>query len=165
MDQKTGRTTCSQRIKYLGPAILKHYEDIRIATPPSQRIAMKSRRPTILVVDDQPGARQLLALHLQSGYDVMTAADASTAIQRLRSTKIDLVIQDMGLPDMDGLTLLRTSKTLLPYLPIILISGGGTVSSAEHAIDFGAVAFLLKPFNLDELQTLIQDVFSGLGVC
>lgn len=120
-----------------------------------------SQRATILVVDDHQGARDLLALHLQPTYDVITAATAQEAIQDLHAHHIDVVIQDVGLPDMSGLQLLHTSKLLRPQLPVILTTGGvADVSAATEAIQYGAVAYLLKPFNLTEIQLLIEQLLS-----
>ncbi len=123
------------------------------------------QRATILVVDDHQGARDLLALHLRPTYDVITAATAQEAIQDLHAHRIDLVIQDLGLPDMNGLQLLHTSKMLHPQLPIILITGGADISAATEAIQCGAVAYLLKPFNLTEVQVLIDHFLRTLTGC
>ena len=121
-------------------------------------------RATILVVDDHQGPRDLLALDLRPSYEVLTAATAKRAMQDLRAHRIDLVIQDVGLPDMDGLKLLQETKALHPQLPIILISGGGTVCSVDEAMQFGAAAYLLKPFNLEEIRILIAEILSTLGM-
>jgi DNA-binding NtrC family response regulator len=115
------------------------------------------KRATILVVDDHKGARDLLALHLGPTYDVITAETAQEAIRDLHTHRIDLVIQDLGLPDMHGLQLLHTSKLLHPQLPVILITGGADLKAATEAIQYGAVAYLLKPFNLTEIQLLIAN--------
>ena len=123
------------------------------------------RRATILVVDDHQGARDLLALHLQPTYNVITAATGEEAIRDLHAHRIDLVVQDVGLPDMHGLQLLQTSKLLRPQLPVILITGGADLSTATEAIQQGAVAYLLKPFNLTEIQLLIEQFLSTLMGC
>lgn len=120
------------------------------------------QRATILVVDDHQGARDLLALHLRPTYDVITAATAHEAIRDLHTHRVDLVIQDLGLPDMNGLQLLHTSKTLHPRLPVILITGGADLSAATEAIQYGAVAYLLKPLNLTEMQLLIDQFLRTL---
>ena len=124
-----------------------------------------SQRATILVVDDHQGARDLLALHLAPYYDVITAATAQEAIQDLHAHHIDLVIQDLGLPDMNGLQLLHTSKLLHPRLPVILMTGGADLSAATTAIQYGAAAYLLKPFNVSEIQLLIDHVLHTLVGC
>lgn len=123
------------------------------------------KRATILVVDDHAGPRNLLALHLSPTYDVITAETAQHAILDLHTHRIDLVIQDMGLPDMNGLQLLQTSKMLHPQLPIILITGGADISSATEALQCGAIAYLLKPFNLNEIQLLVEEILRTLSVC
>ena len=123
------------------------------------------QRATILIVDDHQGARDLLALHLAPSYDIITAATAHEAIQDLHTHPIDLVIQDVGLPDMNGLQLLHTSKLLRPQLPVSLITGGADLSTATEAIQYGAVAYLLKPFNLSEVQLLIEHLLQTLVGC
>jgi DNA-binding NtrC family response regulator len=120
------------------------------------------KRATILVVDDHQGARDLLALHFGPTYDVITAETAQHAIQDLHTHRIDLVIQDVDLPDMNGLQLLHTSKMLHPQLPVILITGGADLSLATEALQCGAVAYLLKPFNLSEIQLLIDQFLRPL---
>jgi DNA-binding NtrC family response regulator len=66
---------------------------------------------------------------------------------------------------MNGLQLLQTSKMLHPQLPIILITGGADISAATEALQYGAVAYLLKPFNLNEIQLLIDQFLRPLPMC
>ena len=114
---------------------------------------------TILIVEDQDGPREVLSILLSPHYHIHTADSASTALQVLRQHPIDLIIADVGLPDRNGIDLLRDLQPLTTT-KVIVISGAGTVQSAQDAIKLGATAYLLKPFNTEELLTLIQHALS-----
>lgn len=113
-------------------------------------------RPRILVVEDQQGPREALSLILRPQYDLRTACDGCTAIHIIRTERIDVVIQDLGLPDYDGLNLLRDIKIIHPDLPVIIMTGAGTSRSIETATKLGAAAYILKPFNFQEVLDLLE---------
>ncbi len=114
---------------------------------------------TILIVEDQTGPREVLDVLLTPHYRVYTADTAHAALHILRHHHIDLIITDVGLPDRNGIELLRDLQPLNDIRAIVL-SGSGTVQSAQDAIKLGATAYLLKPFNTDELLTLIRATLS-----
>jgi two-component system KDP operon response regulator KdpE len=105
----------------------------------------------ILVVDDEPPIRKLLRMGLTSqGYEVLDAPNGRTALDLLVK-KPDLVILDLGLPDIDGLELLRRIRHRQANLPIVVLSSRGDEAGKVAALDLGADDYVTKPFGMDEL--------------
>jgi two-component system, OmpR family, KDP operon response regulator KdpE len=105
----------------------------------------------ILVVDDEPPIRKLLRMGLTSqGYEVLDAPNGRIALELL-AKKPDLVILDLGLPDVDGLELLRTLRQRHESLPIVVLSSRGDEAGKVAALDLGADDYVTKPFGMDEL--------------
>jgi excisionase family DNA binding protein len=124
-----------------------------IAPPPAPQ-APRTGRPRVLVVDDEASIRDLLSKTLAlAEYDVDTAPDGNAALARLRDSVAgyDLVIADLKMPGMDGLTLIRQIKRLRPDLPIIIITGFSTESSAIEAVNLGVAGYLTKPFRVPQV--------------
>ncbi len=113
------------------------------------------RRPRILVVDDEAGIRELLSKTLAlAEYDVDAAAGGQEALERLRADRYDLVITDLKMPGVDGLTLIREARRFLPQLPIIIITGFSTEASAIEAINLGVNGYLTKPFRVPKVLSV-----------
>src|SRR6187397_1212295 len=117
---------------------------------------------TILVVDDELGIRALLSEILtDEGHHVELAEDAAQARACRERQRPDLVLLDIWMPDVDGITLLKEwSATQLLTMPVIMMSGHGTIDTAVEATKFGAMAFLEKPITL---QKLLRAVEQGLA--
>ena len=110
----------------------------------------------ILVVDDEPPIRRLLRMGLGTqGYQTIAAADAKAALA-LISTKPDLVILDLGLPDMQGLELLRQIRARQADLPIVVLSSRGDEAGKVEALDLGADDYVTKPFGMEELLARVR---------
>jgi excisionase family DNA binding protein len=108
-----------------------------------------SDRPRILVVDDEEAVRDLIARSLSGAeYDVDTAEDGATAVERLQSNDYDLLITDLKMPGMDGLSVIREARRKSADMPIIIITGFSTEASAIEAINLGVSGYLTKPFRL-----------------
>ncbi len=111
--------------------------------------------PTILLVDDEPGIRRSLGEALKDeGYQVVKAERGEQALDLLRNPDgegIDLVLLDVWLPGLDGLETLKQAKLLRSSLPIVMISGHGSIDTALQATKLGAFDFLEKPIDLDRL--------------
>ena len=106
-------------------------------------------KPRILVVDDEESVRDLIARSLSSAeYDVDTAEDGATAVDRLQNTDYDLLITDLKMPGMDGLSVIREARRKSADMPIIIITGFSTEASAIEAINLGVSGYLTKPFRL-----------------
>ena len=110
----------------------------------------------VLVVDDEPPIRKLLRMGLETqGYHTMDASNAKTALE-LMSDKPDLVILDLGLPDMQGLELLRKIRAAREDLPIVVLSSRGDEVAKVAALDQGADDYVTKPFGMEELLARIR---------
>jgi two-component system KDP operon response regulator KdpE len=112
---------------------------------------MSATSAKILVVDDEPPIRKLLRMGLVSqGYDVLEAQNGKVALELL-SNNPDLVILDLGLPDIDGLELLRRIRQRENSLPIVVLSSRGDEAGKVAALDLGADDYVTKPFGMEEL--------------
>ena len=114
--------------------------------------AARDGRSRVLVVDDESSIRELLQKTLAlAEYDVDTAPDGRAALERLRLGNYDLLIADLKMPGMDGLTLIREAKRLKTDLPVIIITGFSTESSAIEAVNLGVAGYLTKPFRVPQV--------------
>lgn len=112
---------------------------------------MNGASPRILVVDDEPPIRKLLRMGLiTQGYTVLEATNGKQAIELL-AEKPNLVILDLGLPDVDGLDVLRTIRNREESLPIVVLSSRGDEAGKVAALDLGADDYVTKPFGMNEL--------------
>jgi excisionase family DNA binding protein len=110
------------------------------------------RRPRVLVVDDEASIRDLLAKTLAlADYDVDASPDGRAAIARLRAQNYDLLITDLKMPGMDGLTLIREARRLAPTLPVVIITAYSTEASAIEALNLGVYGYLTKPFRIAKI--------------
>ena len=105
----------------------------------------------VLVIDDEPPIRKLLRMGLTTqGYQILDAPNGKTALE-LMSQGPDLVILDLGLPDIQGLELLRMIRARNESVPIVVLSSRGDEAGKVEALDFGADDYVTKPFGMDEL--------------
>lgn len=112
-------------------------------------------RPRILVVDDEEAVRDLLAKTLtMADYEVDTASDGPSALECLKSTDYDLLITDLKMPGMDGLSVIREARRQSTVLPVIVITGYSTEASAIEAINLGVSGYLTKPFRLPRILSV-----------
>ena len=116
--------------------------------------------PRILVVDDDNDIRQLLVDRLRAkGYEVRAEADGKQALEAVRAERYSGMMLDIGLPSIDGMEVLRQIRQTDQQLPIIMMTASGAKEFAVRAIGFGAQAYLLKPFDVDELQQIVESWF------
>jgi excisionase family DNA binding protein len=124
----------------------------RPPAPAADRPMSRDGRSRVLVVDDESSIRELLQKTLAlAEYDVDTAPDGRSALERLRLGNYDLLIADLKMPGMDGLTLIREAKRLKADLPVIIITGFSTESSAIEAVNLGVAGYLTKPFRVPQV--------------
>lgn len=109
-------------------------------------------RPRVLVVDDEASIRDLLAKTLAlAEYEVDVAPDGRSALERMRMYPYDLLIADLKMPGMDGLAVIREAKRYKADLPVIIITGFSTESSAIEAVNLGVAGYLTKPFRVPQV--------------
>ena len=113
-------------------------------------------KPTVLIVEDEKNTREGLDRALRRNYHTVLAADGEQALQLLQETNIDVLLADLRMPGMDGLTLTRKAIILDPAPICILLTAYGTIETAVEAMKIGAYDFLTKPINLDELDLVLQ---------
>ena len=110
----------------------------------------------VLVIDDEPPIRKLLRMGLATqGYQVIDAPNAKAALEQM-AQKPDFVILDLGLPDMQGLDLLRALRQQNEAVPIVVLSSRADESAKVQALDFGADDYVTKPFGISELLARIR---------
>lgn len=110
------------------------------------------RQPRVLVVDDEEGIRDLLSKTLAlAEYQVDTAGDGREAMSRLRAQTYDLLITDLKMPGMDGLTLVREARRLFPTLPLVIITAYSTEATAIESVNLGVSGYLTKPFRITKI--------------
>ncbi len=111
----------------------------------------------LLVVDDEKNIRSGLAKSLEmDGYEVFQAEDGQDALKIMLKTEIDLIIADLKMPRMSGEELLKRVTSSYPTVPVIILTGHGTVDNAVQAMRDGAYDFLTKPVNLERLGLLVK---------
>ena len=112
---------------------------------------MSSRALKVLVIDDEPPIRKLLRMGLVTqGYEILEASNGKAALQLL-SQSPDLIILDLGLPDMQGLDLLRTVRKQNEHVAIVVLSSRSDETGKVEALDGGADDYVTKPFGMNEL--------------
>jgi two-component system response regulator HydG len=118
---------------------------------------MPSETPRILIVDDDPGQRSLLDSFLRKqGFTVVIAGSGAEAIETLRSGRFDLMVSDVRMPGLSGLETLRLVRKEHAKLPVLLVTAYADIRGAVEAMRDGALNYLAKPIDLDELLRTIQ---------
>ncbi|MCJ8314755.1 MAG: response regulator [Saccharospirillaceae bacterium] len=119
---------------------------------------------TILVVDDSASIRQVVSIALKSAnYEVIEACDGKDALTKLDGRKIHLIISDVNMPNMDGITLLKEVKMLPNYkfTPIIMLTTEGSDSKKQQGKAAGAKAWIVKPFKPEQLLQAVKMLASA----
>src|SRR5438094_10673231 len=116
-----------------------------------------SKPPRILIVDDDPGQRSLLDSFLRSqGFDTVPVASGERALELLRSEEINMMISDVRMPGITGLETLRRARQQHSVLPVLLVTAYAEIREAVGAMRDGAVNYLAKPIDLDELLVSVR---------
>lgn len=111
----------------------------------------------ILIVDDEQSYRQLLSLVFEGdGHGVRTAKNGKEAIDLLNESPADVVISDVRMPDMDGISMLREARKMFPDIGVVLMTAFATVDTAREAFILGADDFIQKPFDVEELKLIVK---------
>jgi len=117
---------------------------------------------SILIVDDEKNIREGLGRSLEmDGYEVLLAEDGKQGWSLVNEEHVDLVIADLKMPEMSGEELLKRISSAYPTIPVIILTGHGTIESAVEAMRNGAFDFVTKPVNLDRLSLLAKRALSN----
>lgn len=160
-----------QRLARIADPKVKPYSAGSAAMVDIERSGQASRlqsedehRRRILVVDDEQYMVHTLSQILElMGYEVVCAFGGKQAYDLLNTERVDLVVSDVHMPDMNGIELLTSIKTRNPDFPVILVTGYGVDKAREAAGDCKADGFLGKPFKIDELKSLIHHALDREG--
>ncbi len=115
----------------------------------------------LLIVDDSASMRQMVAFTLKgAGYDVDEAADGKQGLDKAKSGKFNLVISDVNMPVMDGITLIKELRTLPDYkfTPILMLTTESTDGKKQEGKSAGATGWIVKPFNPEQLLATVKKV-------
>jgi two-component system KDP operon response regulator KdpE len=111
----------------------------------------------VLVVDDEPAIRRFLKASLGTqGFDIVEAQDAAGALAQMARSAIDVLVLDLGLPDMDGLEVIRKLRDEGSAVPIVVLSSRSDEVAKVRALDLGADDYVTKPFGVDELLARVR---------
>ena len=117
-------------------------------------------KPRILIVDDEVRMQRIFEINLSPKYEVLTCGDGEEALQAVKTKDVTLMITDLKMPRMNGMTLLQEARKIYPELPVIISTAYGTVEGAVQAMKEGAVDYILKPIKMDEMELLIEKTLS-----
>lgn len=120
---------------------------------------MNANRRTVLIVDDERGARETLAKLLQMAYTVLSARNGEEAIALMKNQNIDAVLTDLRMPNGDGMLVLNEAK--LHDIPCVVLTAYGSVETAVEAMRKGAYDFVTKPVNIDQLELMLERLFES----
>jgi len=120
-------------------------------------VSFEHEKKKVLIVDDESGMRHMLSVLLErEGYSIDTAQNGKEGLDKIRANDYALVLCDIRMPEMDGLTFLESTKSLNKQLPIIMMSAFGNVDTAIEAMKKGAYDYVSKPFKADEILIRLQ---------
>jgi len=115
---------------------------------------------TILIVDDELGPRESLKLILNQDYRVVAAKDGYEALNLFERQRPAMVISDIRMPGMDGIELMKNVRRLSPEVPYVLLTGYGTLQTAQEAIRMGAFDYISKPYNIEDIQRVVESALA-----
>ena len=121
---------------------------------------MDEARKKVLIVDDEKGVRDSLRLLLKAHFDVETAQDGLEALSMVDQSCPDLILLDVIMPNLDGMETLKQLNERGKTIPVVMLTATNTVKTAVHAMKLGAVDYLNKPFDVEELTSLIVQTLS-----
>jgi len=110
----------------------------------------------ILIIDDEKSILDLLSVVFKKeGYIVETSLSAKTALELIDKEEFDLILTDIKLPQMSGMKILKYAKEKYPAMPVVMITAYGTIKQAIEALKMGAMDYIVKPFNMEELKIIV----------
>ncbi|MEW6027694.1 MAG: sigma-54 dependent transcriptional regulator [Planctomycetota bacterium] len=125
---------------------------------------MKQNLPEILAVDDDPGVLKSLEAVFEGVYKLHPAGNAAECLALLANQNIPLIILDLGLPDMDGLELLRKIKASVPSIEVIVLTANTSLESGIEAMKQGAYDYIVKPFDIEKIVLIVRNALEKAGL-
>ena len=116
---------------------------------------------TIMTVDDSASVRQMVSFTLKNaGYEVVEAVDGQDAISKLNGSRINMVITDLNMPNMDGIELIRALRgnPAFKFVPIVMLTTESQATKKQEGKDAGATGWIVKPFKPEQLQAVVKKV-------
>lgn len=114
---------------------------------------------TVLIVDDSASMRQLVTFALKgAGYDVVAAVHGKDALDKIKATKVEMVITDLNMPEMDGIQLIKNirSNAATRFTPVVMLTTESQEGKKQEGKQAGATGWLVKPFKPEELVGLVK---------
>lgn len=125
---------------------------VTFLSPPDDKV-----KPEILVVDDDPMVREVVVESIRAaGYEADMCGDGQEALDKNEAKSYDLIVTDMRLPGMDGLTLIKKLKTYKSDTDVLVMTGYGSIENAVECMKAGALEYLIKPFTVDQIQLAVR---------
>jgi signal transduction histidine kinase len=115
-----------------------------------------AERPRILVIDDELGPRESVRFLFKNTHEVHCASSVAQGIELLRQTRPDIVVMDIRMPDRNGIDGLREVRAIDPNVSVVMLTGFGTLDTAQDALRLGASDYLKKPFDIQEMRSLVE---------
>jgi len=121
------------------------------------------KQTEILIVDDQHEVREAIRFILKDKYSIAMAGEVEEAFRFLEATSVKLVLLDIKMPKIDGMTALEHIKKEYPGTEVIMVTAFATLETVRKAVNLGAFGFLMKPFDIDVLTKTVDGVLKGTG--
>jgi two-component system, chemotaxis family, chemotaxis protein CheY len=121
---------------------------------------------TFLIVDDSASMRQLIAFTIKdAGYDVLLAENGRDALEKMSKTNVDMVITDLNMPEMDGITFIRELRTKADYkfIPIVMLTTESQEAKKQEGRAAGASGWIVKPFSPTQLMDVVKKFMHERG--
>jgi signal transduction histidine kinase len=116
----------------------------------------ENRKYKIVAIDDEIGPRESLRILLKKDYDILCTDRATEGIEYIKTEQQDLVVLDIRMPEMGGLEVLRRIREIDPHVSVVMLTGFGTLETAQQALRFGANDYVKKPFDAHEMREIVR---------
>ena len=117
---------------------------------------MSEFKPTILLVDDETKERKVLSLNLKFKYNILEAKNGKEALEIIEKQRVNLILTDLKMPEMDGIELLKQIQKHYKNIPVIIVTAFGSIKNAVEAMKMGAIDYITKPINIEGLETVLE---------
>ena len=117
-------------------------------------------KPRILIADDEEGIRESLSLILSDHYDIAFAVDGQEALSKITTGQFALILMDIKMPKLDGLEVMKRMQQQRIVTPVLVLTAYQSVELAKEAVKLGAIDYLPKPFEREQIFNAIQDILA-----